>query len=127
MGDITQMFYQVRVLPSDRDALRFLWRFNENLPLDTYHINVHLLGKIDSPSCSNWDPRMTALDNFKKIRVPVVDDYLDSFDNLDKIIATIHVITNRFTNIRWFCITFESLSSKVVNLDFEKNYPQKER
>ena len=34
-GDIIQMFLQVRVLPSDCDALRSLWCFNENLPVDT--------------------------------------------------------------------------------------------
>ena len=41
------MFHQVQVLPSDRDALRrFLWSFNENLPVNLpYHMNVHLLAK----------------------------------------------------------------------------------
>ena len=54
MGDITQMFHQVQVLPADRDALRFLWRFSNDSPLDTYKINVHLFGKTDSFRCSNW-------------------------------------------------------------------------
>ena len=54
MGDIIQMFHQGRVFLSGSDALRFLWRFNENLPVDTYHMNVHLLGDTDSPSCLNW-------------------------------------------------------------------------
>ena len=47
IGDISQMFHLVQVLPSDSDALRrFLWSFNENLPVNLpYHMNVHLLAK----------------------------------------------------------------------------------
>ena len=94
MGDVTQMFHQVRVLPSDRDALRFLRHFNENFPVDTYHMNVHLFGKTNSTSCSNWALRRTALDKCENFNVHVInevlyksymDNYLNSFDNLDKL------------------------------------------
>ena len=57
------MFLQVQVLPANRDALRFLWRFSKNSPIDIYKMNVHLFGKTDSPCCSNWALRKTALDN----------------------------------------------------------------
>ena len=36
IGDITQMFHQVQVLPADRDALRSLWCFSKDSPTDTY-------------------------------------------------------------------------------------------
>ena len=142
MGDITQMFHQVRVLPSDRNALRFLWHFNENLPVDTYHMNVHLFSKTDSPSCSNWALRKTALDNYEKFNVLVVnavlnkfymDDHLDSFDNVDEAITTIHDITSLLAfggfNLAKFISnnriilknqSRENLSSKVVKLDLEE-------
>ena len=71
------MFHLVRVLPSDRDALRFLWLFNENLPVDTYHINVHLFGKTDCLSCSNWALKKTPLDNCKKVNVHAVNAVLN--------------------------------------------------
>ena len=102
MVDITQMFHQVWVLPSDRDARRFLWRFNENLLVDTYHMNPHLFGKTDCASCSNWALRKTASDCCEKFNLQVVnvilnkfymDDYLDSFDNIDETITSIHDIT----------------------------------
>ena len=38
IGDITQMFYQVQVLPTDRDALRFLWRFSKDSDDDLHNI-----------------------------------------------------------------------------------------
>ena len=142
MGDITQIFYQVRVLPSDGNALRFLWHINENLPVDTYHMNVHLFGKTNSTSCSNWALRKTALDNYKKFNVHVVnavlnkfymDEYLDSFDNLDEAITNIHGITRLLTfsglNLAKFIsnnriilknLSHESFSSKVGNLDLEE-------
>ena len=52
-------------------------------------MNVHLFGKTDSPSCSNWALKKTALDNCKKFNVHAatavlnkfyMDNYLDSFE-----------------------------------------------
>ena len=61
-SDIKQMFHQVRIIPSDRDALRFLWRYKVNEKMDEYVMNVHLFGKTDSPCCANWSLKRTALD-----------------------------------------------------------------
>ena len=36
-------------------------------------MNVHLFCKINSPGCSNWALRETALDNCEKINVHVVN------------------------------------------------------
>ena len=90
IGDITQMFHQVQVLPVDRDTLRFLGCFSKDSTIDTYKFNVHLFGKMDSPCYSNWALRKTALDNQQELNENVVnvvlkrfymDDYLYSFDD----------------------------------------------
>ena len=59
------MFHQVRVRPSDRDALRFQWWPNGDLnsPPEEYQMNVHLFGSASSPSCANFAVKKTASDN----------------------------------------------------------------
>ena len=54
MSDIEAMFHQVRVRPSDRDALGFLWWPNgdRNSPPEEYQMNVHLFGSASSRSCA---------------------------------------------------------------------------
>ena len=46
IGDIEQMFHQVNVQNTDRDASRFLWRDNVKYPIEDYIMNVHYLGRI---------------------------------------------------------------------------------
>lgn len=65
MADIESMFFQVRVPPSDIDALRFLWYPNNDLnqePVE-YQMLVHLFGGVWSPSCANFALLKTAQDN----------------------------------------------------------------
>ena len=59
---IKQFFYQVRIIPSDPDALRFLWRDKVNERMNEYVVNVHLFGKSDSPCCANLMLKRTAID-----------------------------------------------------------------
>jgi hypothetical protein len=49
-GDVKEMFLQVRVPPSEKDYLRFLWY--ENNAVVIYRYRVHLFGKCDSPCVS---------------------------------------------------------------------------
>ena len=65
--------------------------------LDTYKMSVHLFGKTDSPCCSNWALRKTALDNQQQFNENVVnavlkrfymDDYLVSFDDPQTAVKT---------------------------------------
>lgn len=65
MSDIEAMFHQVRVRPSDCDALRFLWWPDGNLDSEPeeYEMRVHLFGGTSSPSCANFALKKTAQDN----------------------------------------------------------------
>ena len=65
MSDVEAIFHQVRVRPSDCDALRFLWWPDGNLEdqPQEYHMTVHLFGGASSPSCANFALKKTAADN----------------------------------------------------------------
>ena len=54
MGDTEYMFHQILVEHEDCDVLHFLWRDNYLDPIEDYHMNVHLLGKVNSLSIANW-------------------------------------------------------------------------
>ena len=56
MSEIEAMFVQVRVRPSDHDALRFLWWPDGDLNSspEEYQMNVHLFGSVQRPSCANF-------------------------------------------------------------------------
>ena len=65
MSDVEAMFYQVRVRPSDCEALSFLWWPDGNLDAqpEEYQMRVHLFGGASSPSCANFALKRTAEDN----------------------------------------------------------------
>ncbi|XP_028413652.1 uncharacterized protein LOC114536505 [Dendronephthya gigantea] len=65
IADIEAMFHQVRVTPSDYDALRFLWWHQNDLDKEPqeFQMMVHLFGATSSPSCANFALRRTAEDN----------------------------------------------------------------
>ena len=51
VGDVEAMFHQVRVKPSDTDALWFLWAdspFKDPAKIVTYQMLVHIFGATDS-------------------------------------------------------------------------------
>jgi hypothetical protein len=50
MGDVKEMFLQVRVPNEERDYLRFLWYEEGRIVI--YRYKVHLFGKCDSPCVS---------------------------------------------------------------------------
>ena len=63
-ADLEAMFHQVKVLPRDADALRFLWWSGSlDNPPDEYQILVHIFGAASSPCCANKSVRQTADDD----------------------------------------------------------------
>ena len=88
------MFHQVRVKPSDRDALWIPWAdspFKGPTKIDTYQMLVHIFGATDSPCCTNFAVKRVARDNKEKCNRVASDSILKSFyaDNLFKsVIAT---------------------------------------
>lgn len=55
-ADIEKMFYQIKVCPTDRDVLRFLWWPGGDLTRapKTYRMTVHPFGGVWSPSCASF-------------------------------------------------------------------------
>ena len=65
------MFHQVRIISSDRDALRFLWEYKINEKMYEYVVNVHLFGKTDSRRYADWALKRTAIDQEKNFSLEI--------------------------------------------------------
>ena len=98
MADIEAMFYQVKVPPSQRSFLRFLWWRDGNFDNepDIFEMTVHIFGALSSPSCSNFALRQAAMDFKSKYGLDVayslernfyVDDLLKSLEDEDQAIS----------------------------------------
>ena len=92
MCDISEMFYQVRVPPEQRDFLRFLWT-NNGGKTEEYRMCVHVFGGTWCPAAANYALRRTAED-FGNAYDPscatavsrsfYVDDCLHSTDTIEE-------------------------------------------
>ena len=61
---VNDMYHQVKVPLVETDALRYLWRDNPAEGFSQYAMLVHVFGKVDSPSCSNWALRQVPLKKY---------------------------------------------------------------
>ena len=100
-ADIETMFYQVRVAPSDKDALRFYWWPNGDLDRipEICRMTVHLFGARSSPICATFCLRQTAKKFGKHFNPCVaaivlnnfyVDDCLFSVENEEVAISIVN-------------------------------------
>ncbi|KAL9951191.1 hypothetical protein ACROYT_G043811 [Oculina patagonica] len=80
MSDIEAMFYQVRVRPSDRNYLRYLWWPDGDLEKEPeeYKMSVHLFGGASSPSCANYALKKTAEDNKKDFDEITIETWISN-------------------------------------------------
>ena len=86
------MFLQVRVLPSDQPALRFLWREDLSKSVKVYQYTRHIFGAKDLLTCANYALQRTAPDHEKEYPDAAkavhekfyMDDYLDSMESRDE-------------------------------------------
>ena len=62
-ADIEQMFMQVKVAPSDRSYLRFLW--DHNGKIEEYEYTSHIFGATSSPCIASYALRRSAIDKQK--------------------------------------------------------------
>ncbi|XP_072050993.1 uncharacterized protein [Amphiura filiformis] len=103
IGDIEAMYYQARVLKSDRDLLRFLWwqDGDVNLPLKEYRMCAHVFGAKSSPACANFALKKASQDtsysdeacNTVKTNF-YVDDCLASVESTNQAIQLVEDLTN---------------------------------
>ena len=130
-ADIEAMFHQVKVLPKDADALRFLW-WNDSLdqpPVD-YQMLVHIFGATSSPCCANKALKQTAEDNKTRLSPEAVKTIQRNFyvDDLLKSMATTEsaiTLANQLVGVLKECgfrlTKFTSNSNKVLRV-----FPQEE-
>ena len=138
------MFHQVRVRPSDCDALRFLWWPDGNLDSqpEEYQMRVHLFGGASSPSCANFALKKTAEENKTDFDVQTVETVMLNFyvDDCLKSVPTdqeafnladqLHKLLARggFNLTKWLSNSKKVLESlpeseraaQVKSLDFDK-------
>ena len=98
VGDIEQMFHQVKVRETHRDALRFSWRESSDQNISDFQMTKHLLGKIDSPCCGNYAVKKSKVDNLDSnpsvIKTIENDFYMHEFQKSHPSIKYLTDITN---------------------------------
>jgi len=89
-ADIAEMFHQVKIIPEDRPALRFLFMNEETNTIEHFEMNVLIFGANCSPTTSQYVKNQIAQEiekNQPKVAKIIkentyVDDVIFSFDDL---------------------------------------------
>ena len=106
-ADVECMFYQVKLPPSDRNYLRFLWwpDGNTNLELQDYEMCVHPFGAASSPSCANFALKRTADDNERQFGSKAADTLRENFyvDDMLKSVSSVTEAVKLVEDVRSMC------------------------
>lgn len=105
-GDITKMYRQIWVHPSQRNFLRILWRADMNAPVKHYQLNTVTFGTSCAPFLATRVIKQLAIENretFPQASVIIdscfyVDDLLFGVDSIDEGITVL-------THIRYILVT----------------------
>lgn len=146
-GDIQEMFHQVGIRKEDRNSQRIVSRKNSNDRLDVYEMQVMTFGATCSPACAQYVKNTNAkrfINEYPEaveaiIRNHYVDDYLDSFNELDKatkiVLDVIKIHDQAHFKMRNFISNSKSLLKqlpedrvsplKEIKLDIEENVYEK--
>ena len=126
VADIKSMFHQVRVDPSNRSALRFLYWCDENPNevVNTYEMSVHAFGLTSLPSVAGYALRRTLVDNQSKSSVETcdtvnmnfyVDDLLKSVATSEALVALIDELDKLLTCGGFKLMKFSSNHPELLN------------
>ncbi|XP_055604887.1 uncharacterized protein LOC129753110 [Uranotaenia lowii] len=131
-ADIAEMFHQIKILPEDQQAQRFLWRMKPLEPPEVFVMDVATFGSTCSPASAQYIKNRNALE-FKDthpraveaiIKGHYVDDYADSFESSEeaaKVSAEVRMIhSNGGFNIRgWISNSTQVLTKLATPLTSE--------
>ena len=120
VGDISKMYYQVKVPPHHADFLRFFW-LNEKGEISEYRLSVHVFGATSSPSIANYALKESSkystcseevssaiLSNF------YVDDFLKSLSTEKEAVEIINDVSKVLSKTGFTLTAFNSNSPQVL-------------
>ncbi|XP_062699293.1 uncharacterized protein LOC134284458 [Aedes albopictus] len=97
-GDIREMFLQIKLQASDRNAQMFVFRRNPDEAVQVYAIEVTMFGSTCSPSSAQFVKNANAeqyAQHYPRAAAAIkehhyVDDYLDSFRTIDEAVRVVN-------------------------------------
>ncbi|XP_058128514.1 uncharacterized protein LOC131292795, partial [Anopheles ziemanni] len=113
-GDIKEMFHQIKIRHEDQYAQRFLFRGSPDMVPQVYVMQVMMFGATCSPACAQYVKNQNA-ELFQEkypeaaeaiVRNHYVDDYLDSFPDLETAVRTIQEVCEIHNRANFFLRNF---------------------
>ncbi|XP_075157656.1 uncharacterized protein LOC142230923 [Haematobia irritans] len=99
-GDIQEMFLQISIIKEDQEAQRFLYRKDENQPIEQYVMTRAIFGATCSPTIAqyikNVNAKKFATKNTRAVDAIInhhyVDDYVDCFSTVEEAISVVEEV-----------------------------------
>lgn len=129
VGDIKEMFLQIKIRPEDRQSQRFLWRGrNKDHEPEIYCMTSMIFGSTSSPCSAIYVKNKNAMEFQREypdavhriIHKHYMDDYLDSVDNELEAIRLIKEVTKIHRQGGFEMQRWSSNSQAVLNSISEK-------